>query len=348
MGMLSDAVAPRALMTTGALLGAAAMQLFGLTGRAGIFFLSRGLEGLGIATSGPALLAHLTDATDGRPALRARVMSFFELSFLAGLAIGGVAGSQLWRLLHTAAFGAVAFVYIVAAGLLAFGAVGSRGHGRSAAISGFWRALREPFLRQLAPIWLCVNTIVGLWLGPTLTFLLTRRSQSAQFLAGVFADEPQRVGWMLLGYSLVFATGLTIWSIVLPRMQPPRALKIGLLAMPFVCAGLFLLNHSGNYSDRTRWVIGATTAVAIMIESGFTPAALSLLAAAVGSSAGRGAAVGIYSVLLSIGAIVGSLLAAGLGRRFLADGLIYGTAALALIALAALRILKVDEHSEAP
>jgi hypothetical protein len=41
MGMLSDAVAPRALMTTGALLGAAATQLFGLTGRAGIFFLSR-------------------------------------------------------------------------------------------------------------------------------------------------------------------------------------------------------------------------------------------------------------------------------------------------------------------
>ena len=57
---------------------------------------------------------------------------------------------------------------------------------------------------------------------------------------------------------------------------------------------------------------------------------------------------GIYSVLLSIGAIVGSLLAAGLGRRFLVDGLIYGTFALALIALAALRILKVDEHSEAP
>jgi predicted MFS family arabinose efflux permease len=345
MGMLSDAVAPRALMTTGALLGAAATQLFGLTGRATIFFLSRGLEGFGIAASGPAVLAHLTDATDGLPALRASVMSFFELSFLAGLAVGGVAGSELWTLLHTAAFGAVAFVYIVAAGLLAFGAVGSRGHGRAAAISGFWRALREPFLRRLAPIWLCVNTIVGLWLGPTLTFLLTRRSQSAQFLAGVFADEPQRVGWMLFGYSLVFGTGLTIWSIVLPRMQPPRALKIGLLAMPFVCAGLFVLNHSGNYSDRTRWVIGATTAVVIMIESGFTPAALSLLAAAVGSSAGRGAAMGIYSVLLSIGAIAGSLLAAPLGRRFLVDGLIYGTFALALIALAALKML--NEHSEA-
>src|SRR5215831_2556600 len=51
MGMLSDALAPRILMTAGALLGAGATQLFGMTGWAGIFFVSRGIEGLGIAAS---------------------------------------------------------------------------------------------------------------------------------------------------------------------------------------------------------------------------------------------------------------------------------------------------------
>ena len=45
------------------------------------------------------------------------------------------------------------------------------------------------------------------------------------------------------------------------------------------------------------------------VESGFTPAALSLLATAVGARAGRGAAMGIYSFLLSLGALVGNLLA---------------------------------------
>lgn len=70
-----------------------------------------------------------------------------------------------------------------------------------------------------------------------------------------------------------------------------------------------------------------------MIESGFTPAALSLLAAAVGAQAGRGAAMGIYSVLLSIGAIAGSLIAAVLGQRYAVDGLIYGTFGLALISI---------------
>jgi len=44
MGMLSDAVAPRRLMTVGALLGAVATQLFGITGRTAIFFLSRAIE----------------------------------------------------------------------------------------------------------------------------------------------------------------------------------------------------------------------------------------------------------------------------------------------------------------
>jgi predicted MFS family arabinose efflux permease len=340
MGMLSDALATRGLMTAGALLGAAATQLFGITGRTGIFFLSRTLEGLGIAANGPALLSHLTDTTNGFPALRVRAMSFYELSFLVGLAAGGVTGSQLWRMLNTSAFGAVAAVYVLGAALLAFGAAGSKGYGGAAAWSGFCRALREPYLRRLAPIWLCVNTIVGLWLGPTLTFLMTQRTHSSQFLAGIFADEPQRIGRMLLGYSVVFGAGLTAWSVVLPRLGETRVLRIGLIAMPVVCVGLFLLNHSANSSDAMRWSIGAVTALCIMIESGFTPAALSLLAGAVGASAGRGAAMGIYSVLLSIGAIAGSLLAAGLGERFSVDGLIYGTFGLALVALALVRNLE--------
>jgi len=166
---------------------------------------------------------------------------------------------------------------------------------------------------------------------------MTQRSHSTQFLAGIFRDEPQRIGWMLLGYSLIFAIGLTGWSMLLPRMMPPRALKIGLLAMPFVCIGLFVLNHSSSQTEMARWLIGAATALLIMVESGFTPAALALLAGAIGgATSGRGAAMGIYSVLLSIGQIGGSLLAAGLGRRFLIDGLICGTFALALVALALL------------
>jgi MFS family permease len=73
-----------------------------------------------------------------------------------------------------------------------------------------------------------------------------------------------------------------------------------------------------------------------MIESGFTPAALSLLAGAVGPRVGRGAAMGIYSFLLSVGALVGSVLAGVTGRWLAIDGLIYATLGLALAALSLL------------
>lgn len=338
MGIACDAVAPRSLMTAGSLLGAGATQLFGMTGLPSIFYVSRGIEGVGAAAVTPPLLAHLTDVTDHNPGLRAKVMSYFELSLLVGLALGGLVAAQFWRLLGTRAFGAVALVYVASAALLYAGAVGSHSHGREQAIAGFFRALRERSLQRLAPVWLCVNTVVGLWLGPTLIFLLTHRSQTNQFLDGIFADHPERVGWVLLGYSIIFGIGVTIWSFVLPHVPLTRALGITLVAMLFVCGEFLLFNHVG--SQVARWIVGIATALTIMIESGFTPAALALLADAVGAQAGRGAAMGIYSVLLSIGAIVGSLIAAALGRRFAVDGLIYGTLAMAIIGLIFVRRLK--------
>ncbi len=270
-------------------------------------------------------------------------MSYFELSLLGGLALGGLAGAQLWHAYHANAFAAVATIYLFGAGFFYFGAAGSQGHGRRDALAGFWRALREPSLRRLAPVWLCVNAIIGLWLGPALTFLLTQKTRGSQFLAGIFADQPERVGWMLLGYSLVFGAGVTAWSIILPRMPILRALRISLVAMFAVCIGLLLLNHSAGQGAAARWALGAATAICIMVESGFTPAALSLLAGAVGAQAGRGAAMGIYSVLLSIGAIAGSLAAAALGNRFAVDGLIYGTVGMAAVALALLGRLHPGE-----
>lgn len=345
MGIASDALAPRGLMTAGAILAAAATQLFGMTGKAGTFFLSRTMEGLGAAASTPSLLAHLTDVTEGDPALRARVMSYFELSLLSGLALGGLFAGELWQWLGPQAFSAVAASYLVSAALLFFGAAGGQSHGAEAAVAGLRRAMSEPALRRLAPIWLCVNTIVGIWLGPAFTFLMTAPSSSGQYLAGAFREAPQQIGWVMLGYAVVFATGVTIWSRIMPRIPLPRVLRIALIAMLFACAGLYALNHSSNAGQNLRWFICGATAITVMVESGFTPAALALVASATGSQAGRGAAMGIYSVLLSVGAIVGSLLAGWLGGLLAVDGLIFATLAMALLALALLSRLSTEKQT---
>jgi MFS family permease len=344
MGVIADAVASRSLMTGGALVAAVATALFGWSRHIGVFFISRALEGLAAAASVPSLLAHVVDETAEDAGLRARVMSYFELSLLAGLAIGGVAGSQLWRRLGPAAFGVLSLVYVGAAIMLFVGGAGSRGSGRVEAFAGLWKSIRQPALRRLAPMWLCMNTIIGLWLGPTLYFLLTRQSTTGQFLAGVFRDDPQQLGWLLLGYSAVFSTGLVAWSVVLPRTPLLRALRISLIAMVAVSIGLLVLNHAGGASASVRWTLTAIISVLVMVESGFTPAALSLLAAAVGPGAGRGAAMGIYSFLLSVGALAGTLLGGLLGQRFAIDGLIYATFALALVALGLLGRLGRSEE----
>jgi MFS family permease len=339
MGVIADAVTPRALMSGGALVAGFATALFGMTHDSGVFFVSRALEGLAAAAIVPALLAHLVDATADDERARARAMSYFELSLLGGLGVGGLLGSQLWGVLSSRAFVAIALLYICAAALVFAGGAGSRAHGVQHAYAGLLRSLREPALRRLAPIWLCMNVIVGLWLGPTVYFLLASRPTSGQLLAGLLAGDPQRLGWLLIGYAAVFGAGLVAWSVALPRIAWSRALRISLLAMLAVSLGLFFLNHAGRLAIGVRWMLTATIALLVMVESGFTPAALALLATAVGPRAGRGAAMGIYSFLLSLGALMGSVLAGFLGERLAIDGLIAATFALALLALALLRRL---------
>jgi MFS family permease len=332
-GLASDAVSPRWLMVGGALTGALAVQLFALSAHVGIFFLSRAMEGIGVAAVTPPLLAYLAESVRHDSTLRARVMSFFELSLLAGLALGGLMGSQFWRRFDVHAFSLIALVYLLCAALLFFGARGSRSHGSDAAWQGLMRAIMDPSVRCLAPVWLCVNAIVGLWLGPTFPFLLTRKSNGSQYLDGIFGARQTQVGWLLLGYSIVFGAGVFAWSFVLPRMRIRSAMRLSLLAMPIVCLGLFAINHSARLTPTTRWSLTAATALLIMIESGFTPAALAWLAQSLGMSTGKGSAMGIYSVLLSLGAIGGSLLAGALGKLFAVDGLLLGTVTLAMCAL---------------
>jgi hypothetical protein len=49
--------------------------------------------------------------------------------------------------------------------------------------------------------------------------------------------------------------------------------------------------------------------------------------------------MGIYSALLGIGALGGSIVAGILGARFAVDGLIYGTLVLAVLAMTTIRRL---------
>ncbi len=341
LGVLADAWNPRWVMVTGALLGAVAVQLFGLTHNGAILYLSRVLEGVSVAAITPPLLAWLADRTQSDLRDRARAMSLFELSLLAGLALGGVAATQLWGHFHGAAFSLVAVGYVFSALLLALFAGDAETAPKRAArnvhyaVNGLRLALRDYQVRRLAPVWLCVNAVTGLWLGPTLAFLMTAPStpNRTQFFDGLYATDPRHFGWVLLAYALLFAIGVTGWSLALARVGVHRAMLVSLATMLPVCLGFYLVNHAGGASSAYRWTVGLATALLILVETGFTPAALSWLAGSLYGGLGKGSAMGIYSVLLSVGAIVGSLMAGWLGKLFRFDGLLLGTVLLAVAGL---------------
>ncbi|MGH8218882.1 MAG: MFS transporter [Steroidobacteraceae bacterium] len=236
--------------------------------------------------------------------------------------------------------GHTGWAIVACAVLLFIAARGVPARRTSAALAGLREVLRHPFVRRIAPSWVCVNAVIGLWLGPTLTFLLLEPlPRSGQYLEGLYAHVPDRIGWLLLGYTLLFGLGVSLWSIVLPKLRPRAALASSLIAMLGATFALYGINHSARWSGEARAALLGITVVLVMIESGFTPAALSLLAASLELVSGKGAAMGIYSLLLGLGAVIGSLLAGVLGALWQVDGLLLGTLLMALLALLAVRLV---------
>ncbi|HTT04458.1 MAG TPA: MFS transporter [Steroidobacteraceae bacterium] len=350
LGVAADVLPPAALMLGGAVLSAVALLLFTLAASLPLWFFSRVLAGAAAAGVTPPLLAVLARERHGA-ARRARLMSLFELSMLAGLAAGPVLAAQLWA--HTAygAFAWCALLCLPAALLLYRGARSTRLAGlnpgavaqgdvdglAAAALAALRAALRDPSLRRLAPAWLCFNSIIGLWLAPTVTYLLSAPDgRHAQYLDGLFAQRPMALAWLFAAYAAIFAAGLAAWALVLGRVGPARTLRIALLAMLAVSGVLFLLNRCGACQPGGRTALVVLAALLVMVESGFTPAALSWLSASVGAQRAAGAAMGIYTVLFSIGGALGAMLAGALGHAGGMNGLLFGTVALAILAWASL------------
>src|SRR6185437_15285227 len=96
------------------------------------------------------------------------------------------------------------------------------------------------------------NAIVGVWLGPTLTYVLTERRASVQFLDGIFAARPSDIGWLMLAYAVIFGCGVALWAHRLASVGEHRTMRLSLWAMLTVCAALALLNHSATWPFWSR------------------------------------------------------------------------------------------------
>lgn len=308
----------KALLTTGSIVGVVAA--------------ARLLEGVGAALSVPATLGLLAETTDDLPARRGRTMGFFELASALGIAAGAALGPLLWEKFHLVAFVVLAGLYAIAA-LLVLG-IREKPRSRSTNIAFSLRRYAHMLsYRPLAlfiPTWIAVNAILGVWVNAQIEFVLTAHLHvPGQQFVGSLHGRSGTLSAILGAYVLWFAVCVVVWAVVLSRFPRLPTLIVTVLGSVLASVGLIALNH--HYSPLAFVPL---VLVGVFLEAGFTPTALAYLADISQAFArDRGLLMGLYSVMLGIGQLIGAVLGGLFAQFAYFDGLAYLTVLLAFTAL---------------
>lgn len=341
-GVQSDRRGRRPFMVAGPILGGLAIQLIGWPRLLGAMVVGRVVEGLSTASTAPSTLSYLSAMTVADAALRARVMAWYEMATVVGIASGFVAAGLLWDLLGSGSFIAVTGIY--AASLGAFWFVrdvyqggGDRHHeGRS-----LLAVLRYPRVLRFVPAWLSVNTILGAWFIHS-AFVLTGEARSGQHLVGAFGGTGLSV--VFSGLGLAFVLGIYLWGMAMGARRRTTIMLGTLPGIAMICIALWGLNHVDTTIAAASGALTMLLALGIVVGSGFTPASLAYLADLTEDAPHlRGAIMGLYSVLLGLGQLIGGALGGPFAEAGGLDGLVLFTALLGAVATLVVLILRQRE-----
>jgi MFS family permease len=270
-------------------------------------------------------------------------MSLYELVTSGGFAVGVVLGGFAWDRFERYAFALLAVGYLLVAVCMilvpAVGQIIERGNVRALA-RRYWRVIRTPRLFIFIPAWVSISALVGVWFGPQLTFVLSSpRHYPHQLLMGSLSQHGGggRLSLILGAYVLFFGLCLLFWAFFLNRAPRLLLMLASISGVYLACIALVGLNHVGAESLPllATWII--LLAVGVFAESSFAPAALAYLADISEEAAkDRGLLMGLYSVFLGLGQLLGNGLGGVFAQSWGFDGLIFLTIILAFIALISL------------
>ncbi|MFN2419744.1 MAG: MFS transporter [Candidatus Limnocylindria bacterium] len=364
-GLLSDRMGSRPVMQFGPIFGAVAVVLTALTTDLFLLGGTRWLEGAAAAASIPSILGYIALATSHDEGLRGRTVAQFEAATLAGIGLGLVAAGGLWALLDRNAFYLNAVLYGVSfliyrygvtesregssaeqrRELVEIGAGGVTGVARGFDLARYRSVLTSRSVWLLAPTWIAVNAFIGAWTSQSIFQLVDERRPGFedQLLMGGF--EPAQVSIGLGVALLVFFAGLFYWGNRFKRYRRTTIMGIGIGGGLLMVAAAVGLNHSETWGAVARLGLGVIAAGGLFVLAGATPAALGMLAdISEEHPDDRGVIMGLYSVFLAVGQVVGSLSGGGAAEWLGVDGLLLVSAALLAVALLPLRWLRRSEH----
>jgi hypothetical protein len=284
------------------------------------------------------------------------VVARFEVATLGGVGIGTVVAGFLYSALGPTAFYVNAIVYGITFLILRYGVDDLPDHVPTAEggepvpatlfhLGRYREVLRSRPVWLLAPTWIALNALLGSW-GTQAVFQLVQEPSDR------FADQVLMRGLEPWQASLAFGVGLLVlfggllyWGNRFTRLRRTTIIGIGLAGGGLFVAALLLLNHSAGMP---AWVVAASlalTAAGLFVLAGATPAAVGLLSdVSEGYPGRRGVIMGLYSVFLALGQIIGAVVAGFAAEWRGIDGLLIASAGLLLVALIPLGQLRASEH----
>jgi len=353
-GMLADRFGYHRIMQLGPAFGAVAVVLTGITTSLVLLGATRWLEGASTAASVPAILGFVAVATVGDEGLRGRAVARFEAATLAGIGGGIVAAGVVYTALGNVAFFANALLYGVSWCIYRFGISdprvdhGGREHEQRTTLRRYWEILRGAHVWLLAPTWIAINAVIGLWTAQSIFQLIRDPGLefADQLLMGGFTPLAVSAG---LGVGmLIFFAGLVYWGNRFRRLRRTTIIGYGIAGGGVMASAALALNHGHGLPTVLLAGFLALIVGGLFVLAGATPAALGLLAdMSEPYPRDRGAIMGLYSVFLAIGQITGSLVGGVAADARGIDGLLVVTLVFLAVALLPLWRLRAYERGVA-
>lgn len=352
-GVLSDRLGHRRVLLFGPLFGGIAVVITAFSTNLVVLGGTRLLEGASTAASVPSILGFIAFATAGDEALRGRATARFEAATLAGLMGGFVLAGLLFPLLGPGVFLFNAVLYGVSFLIYQRGVPPhaeppphpDRGVRGLAALKRYGTILVGSHVWLLAPTWIAINATLGLFTSATLFQLVNEPDPqfSDQLLMGGLSPVLASVGLAIGG--ILFFAGIFWWGRRFAAMRRTTIIFYGILGGAALLVAALGINHSGGVPAIVPLALAVVAIAGLFVLAGATPAAIGLLADVTEAYPDdRGAIMGLYSVFLGLGQILGAILGGIAAERYGLDGIFVLALVLLAIALLPLAQLRRYEH----
>jgi MFS family permease len=357
-GYLSDRYGAHRIMQIGPIFGVVAVLITAATVNLWIIGGTRLLEGAAAAASIPSILGYIALATSGDQSIRGRAVSRFEAATLLGIGFGIVAAGPIFETVGRLGFVVNAGIYALSFAIYRWGVAElhhtpefedeAADHDRRPQrldMGRYRRILGSSRVWLLAPTWIALNAVLGSWTTQSIFQLVREPPEHFENQLLMQGISPMAVSVAFVAVGSVFVAGLWYWGNRFKRYRRTSIIAVGLVGALVMLGAALVLNHSEGWPAPIQLGLVLVAAVGLFIMAGATPAALGLLADISESyPADRGAIMGLYSVFLGIGQILGALVSGPAGDLAGIDGLLVTSSVLIVIALLPLGRLRSSEH----